>query len=85
MMDGREEVRMVGGCLLQGVFLWIELTVFIVIAALVAEEVAPALRARGYDTDIGTGFLLAAGLGCAMAIYPTLWLHRLLRRRNRRG
>lgn len=83
-MDQRGDVRMVGGCLLQGVFLWIELTVFVAIAALVAEEVAPALQARGYDTDIGTGFLLAAGLGGAMAIYPTLWLHRLLRRWSRR-
>lgn len=72
------------GCVWQFVFLQIELVVFIVIAALVAEQVAPGLRARGYNTNIGAGFLIAAGLGCVMAIYPTLWLHRWARRLWRR-
>jgi hypothetical protein len=70
-----------GGCLLHGIILWFEFTIGVVIAAIIAEKLGPALAARGYNTDIGNGFLIAWGLGAAVAIYPVLWIDRLRRRR----
>ncbi len=72
-----------GGCLLHGVVLWFEFTIGVVIAAMIAEELGPALAARGYNTNIGNGFLIAWGLGAVVAIYPVIWIDRLRRRRIR--
>lgn len=72
-----------GGCLLTGVLLYVEFTIGVVIAALIAERLAPSLAARGFDPDIGSGFLIAWGLGAVIAIYPVIWLDRLRRRWTR--
>jgi hypothetical protein len=84
MSDRTNPGRAAVGCLVLAVCVWIELSVFLGIATTVAEWLGPALRARGYNTKIGAGFLIAVGLGCIMAIYPTLWTHRLGRRIRRR-
>ncbi len=80
---GGSPTRRAGGCLLHGIVLWFEFTIGVVIAALIAEKLDPALAARGYDTKIGNGFLIAWGLGAAVAIYPVIWIDRLRRRRIR--
>jgi hypothetical protein len=77
---GDSPARKAGGCLLHGVVLWFEFTIGVVIAALIAEKLGPALTARGYNTNIGTGFLIAWGLGAAAAIYPVIWIDRFRRR-----
>ncbi|MCP3733453.1 hypothetical protein M9979_00950 [Sphingomonas sp. RP10(2022)] len=79
----RSPLAKTGGCLLSALLLWVELTIGIAIAALVAEPLGPPLAARGYDPDIGTGFLIAWGLGAAIAVYPVIWLDRLRRRWTR--
>ena len=81
--SGDASARRAGGCLLHAIILWFEFTIGVVIAALIAEKIAPALAARGYNTDIGNGFLIAWGLGAVVAIYPVLWIDRLRRRRIR--
>ncbi len=80
---GSAPARKAGGCLLHGVVLWFEFTIGVVIAALIAEKIAPALAARGYNMNIGSGVLIAWGLGAVVAIYPVLWIDRLRRRRIR--
>jgi hypothetical protein len=80
---GGSPARKAGGCLLHGIILWFEFTIGVVIAAMIAEKLGPALAARGYNTNIGNGFLIAWGLGAAVAIYPVIWIDRLRRRRIR--
>ncbi len=72
-----------GGCLLHGIILWFEFSIGVVIAALIAEKLSPPLAARGYNINIGSGVLIAWGLGAVVAIYPVLWIDRLRRRRIR--
>ena len=72
-----------GGCLLSGLLLWLEAAIGVVIASLVAEKLAPPLAARGYNPNIGEGFLIAWGLGAISAVYPVLWIDRLRRRLTR--
>jgi len=72
-----------GGCLLTGVLVYVECSIGIAIAALVADGLAPSLAARGYNPNIGTGFLIALGLGAVIAIYPVIWMDRLRRRWTR--
>jgi hypothetical protein len=80
---GRSPLASAGGCLLTGILVYVEFSLGIVIAALIAEKLAPALAARGYDPDIGPGFLIAWGLGAVIAIYPVIWMDRLRRRWTR--
>jgi hypothetical protein len=68
-----------GGCLIRLVFLWIEVTVGIAFAYLIAQQIAPALAARGYDTKMGAGVFIAMGLGGLIVLYPMLWIHRFAR------
>lgn len=77
---GRDALARAAGCLLWPFFLWFALSVGIAIAALVAEQIMPALGERGYNVRNGAGVFIAIGLGLIVAIYPVIWLHRLGRR-----
>lgn len=79
----RSPLATAGGCLLTGVLVYMEFTMGIVIAALVADKLAPSLAARGYNPNIGDGFLIGWGLGAVIAIYPVIWMDRLRRRWTR--
>lgn len=76
----RPPAAIASGCLVRLVFLGVELTLGVLIVALVVEQVSPGLAARGYDMKTGSGVLIAVTLGAAAAIYPVLFLDRFARR-----
>jgi len=78
--DARTPRAKVGGCLVAALFLWLEATAAIGIAGGVIKMLREPLEARGYNPDIGSGFLIAVGLGMMAALYPVIWLDRLRRR-----
>lgn len=78
--DQRSPLARTGGCLLTGILLYLEAAVGIGIAVTVGESLGPALAARGYNPNVGTGYLIGLGLGAMVAVYPIVWLDRLRRR-----
>ncbi len=78
--NARSSRAKVGGCLVAALFLWLEATVAIGIAGGVIRALRDPLEARGYNPDVGSGFMIAVGLGLMAALYPVIWLDRLRRR-----
>ncbi len=76
----RSPLRKAGGCLVTGFFLYLEVSLAIAIPVLMTQKLGPSLAARGYNPDIGAGFMLGLVLGAIVAIYPVIWLDRLRRR-----
>lgn len=70
----------VGGCLVAALFFWLEATAGIGIVGGVFKALRQPLEARGYNPDVGSGFMIALALGVLAALYPVIWLDRLRRR-----
>jgi hypothetical protein len=70
----------VSGCLAAAFFFWLESMAGIGIAGGVFKALRQPLEARGYDPDMGSGFMIALALGVMVALYPVIWLDQLRRR-----